>query len=99
MRQKTTILLITSIIIVGCNGNSTDKQFQPAQQVLTRFIGQRASEITFKTIYEDPENPGKMVFEVVAKNGKVEVSGNSGVAQCRGAYTYLKEACNVMICW
>ena len=99
MRQKATILLITAIIIVGCNGTKTDKQFQPAQQVLARFIGQRASEITFKTINEDPQNPGKMVFEVVAKNGKVEVSGNSGVAQCRGAYTYLKEACNVMICW
>jgi len=53
-----------------------------SQQVLARFIGQRASEITFKTIPDDPAFPNHMVYEIEAKDGKVTISGNSGVAQC-----------------
>lgn len=69
------------------------------QQVISQFIGGRASEITFKKIPDDPEHPGKMVFVIEAKDGNVAVSGNSAVAQLRGAYTYLKETCNSMITW
>lgn len=87
--------------IVGCNSENNKKdEIRPAaEQVLGRFINERASEIVFKIISDDPGNPGNMVYEVEAKNGKVTVSGNSVVAQCRGAYTYLKEACNSLVTW
>jgi alpha-N-acetylglucosaminidase len=99
MKQPAITLLTVFMLLLGCTVPKTNTQLQPAQKVLARVIGQRASEITFKTIPDDPQNPGKMVFEIVAKGGNVEVFGNSGVAQCRGAYTYLSETCNIMISW
>jgi alpha-N-acetylglucosaminidase len=39
------------------------------------------------------------VFEVNAARGKVTVKGSSTIAMTRGAYEYLKNACNVQYTW
>lgn len=46
-----------------------------------------------------PRTDGLDAFEVSASNGTVHVRGTSNVAICRGAYEYLKDACNVQVSW
>lgn len=68
-----------------------------ASDVLHRQLGARAAEFELRSISATAE--GHEVFELKASNGKVTISGSSGVAICRGAYTYLRESCHVMIAW
>lgn len=67
-----------------------------ARGVLTRLLGVRANE--FDLGWMAPVNE-HMVYRVEASNGKVSIQGSSGVAIARGAYTYLREACNAMVTW
>ncbi|WP_263356082.1 alpha-N-acetylglucosaminidase [Acidicapsa ligni] len=67
-----------------------------AEAVLLRQLGSRASEFHLHSI---PSEGGYEVYEIKATGGQVEVSGSSGVALCRGIYSYLRSACNAMITW
>jgi len=67
-----------------------------ARGVLERLIGERANEFVLK---EMPKEDGVDVFEVEASDGKVTVSGSSGVAISRGAYEYLRKACGCHVSW
>lgn len=67
-----------------------------ARDVLTRLLGERAGRFELQQI--SPED-GRMVYELSASGGTVSVKGSSGVALCRGVYTYLREACKSMVVW
>ena len=79
---------------------STDSQqpesFVPAKSVIRRLIGDRVNEIRFHHI---PAEDGLDSFEIVSKNGKLQIGGSSTVAICYGFNTYLKDACNSMVTW
>jgi alpha-N-acetylglucosaminidase len=67
-----------------------------AREVLSRQLGDRAAEFDLAWI---PAEDGREVYEIEAAGGKVKVAGSSGVAICRGAYSYLRESCQAMITW
>lgn len=67
-----------------------------ARDVLTRLLGARAGQFELQQI--SPAD-GRMVYELSASGGMVSVKGSSGVALCRGVYTYLREACTSMVVW
>lgn len=67
-----------------------------ARGVLERFIGPRAREIELGLIAPRECRP---TFEIEARAGRVTVRGSDGVALCRGAYTYLRDACGCMFSW
>ncbi len=69
---------------------------QAARGVLERTLGPQAA---FFDLREIPKEGGLDVFVVSAKDGKVSVAGSSGVAICRGAYEYLREACHALVVW
>ena len=67
-----------------------------ARDVLVRQLGGRAAEFDLAWI---PLADGREVYEIEASAGRVKISGSSGSALCRGAYSYLREACHAMITW
>jgi alpha-N-acetylglucosaminidase len=67
-----------------------------AEAVLKRQLGSRAAEFHLRSI---PPEQGREVYEIEASGGRVSISGSSGVALCRGAYSYLRSACGSMIAW
>lgn len=92
-------LIFLLLSVIGGYGQETMAKENLPNEVLSRFIGDRAYEMVFQKIPADSQHPEKMLFEIEANNGKVLVKGNTVVAQLRGAYTYLKETCNSMITW
>lgn len=89
---------IMAIILAIASLSSADPaQANAAKGVLQRLLGeQRAADFSLSMI---PKENGADVFEVSAKDRKVDIKGSSGVALCRGAYSYLKETCNVLYAW
>ena len=67
-----------------------------AEAVLRRQLGGRAAEFQLRSI---PSEQGREVYEIEARGGRVSIAGSSGVALCRGAYSYLRNACGSMIAW
>ena len=67
-----------------------------ARGVLTRLLGERADEFDLAWM---PPVDGRMAYRIEASGGKVSIHGSSGVALSRGAYAYLREACNAMVTW
>lgn len=67
-----------------------------ARAVLRRLLGARADQ--FELAWTAAVD-GRPVYEAKASNGSVSIQGSSGVAICRGAYMYLREACNAMVTW
>jgi alpha-N-acetylglucosaminidase len=67
-----------------------------ADAVLNRELGSRAAEFHLRSIPSEREHE---VYEVEAHGGRVFIAGSSGVALCRGAYSYLRSACSSMITW
>lgn len=67
-----------------------------AEAVLTRQLGKRAAEFHLRWI---PSEQGHEAYEIEASGGRVSIAGSSGVALCRGAYSYLRSACHSMITW
>ena len=67
-----------------------------AQAVLYRLLGGRAD--AFDLNWMAAEN-GHEVYAVSAAQGRVRIQGSSAVALCRGAYAYLRQACNAMVTW
>lgn len=67
-----------------------------ARGVLTRLLGKRAEEFDLHWM---PPVDGRPTYRVRASGGKVSIQGSSGVAISRGAYLYLRHACNAMVTW
>jgi alpha-N-acetylglucosaminidase len=89
--------LATAIVYGKDLGTSRrEKPVAAARAVLSRALGARASEFELTLM---PAKDGHQVYELSASEGRVHISGSSGVALCRGAYRYLREACNCMITW
>ena len=70
---------------------------EAARGVLDRQLGSRSRNFE---LYAMPRTDEHEVFEIAsAGTGTVRVGGSSGVALCRGVYTYLRESCGAMITW
>ena len=67
-----------------------------ARAVLLRQLGERAAEIELTWI---PSENGHEVYQIDATGGRLKVAGSSGVAICRGVYSYLRETRIAMITW
>ncbi len=93
--RHTAGLVITVWCALGASVVQAE-QTDAARDVLKRLIGERAAEFRFDLIAKDHERD---IFEIAAVDGHVTVRGSSGVAMCRGAYEYLKRACDVHISW
>lgn len=90
-------LVLTMLLLLSANtAFAAANPVHSAKDVLTRLIGKKASSFTLTAI---PKQGDLDVFAVSARNGRVYISGSSGVAICRGAYEYLKSACNCMVSW
>jgi alpha-N-acetylglucosaminidase len=64
--------------------------------VLLRQLGAHAADFDLRLI---PGVGDHEVYELVATNGRVTVSGSTGIAICRGVYSYLRQHCDAMITW
>lgn len=68
-----------------------------ARGVIERTIGRQAANFELTPL---PKRKDELdAFTVEARDGKVRVAGTSGVAICRGAYEYLRDACHVQVNW
>lgn len=76
--------------------NTPEKEVLAARQVLMRTIGMKSNAFQFEKIESDK---GLDVFEVIALGGKVQVKGSNTIAMTRGAYEYLRKACNIQYTW
>ncbi len=70
-------------------------QIDAARGVILRTIGSRANSIELR-LASDGKNDH---YEVNAAGGKLTISGNSGVALCRGFYQYIKNECHSSVSW
>ena len=66
-----------------------------AAAVLKRQLGPLAEAFELSLI---PSPDGHEVYELEATNGRVRIAGSSGVALCRGAYSYLRRS-GGMVTW
>jgi alpha-N-acetylglucosaminidase len=88
-------ILIISCFFTGCS--SSNKEIQPAYDVLVRALGQNNAS-RFELIL-DKKVSGNDAYTIEVKDNKVYITGNSPVALCSGAYRYLKSACNGIVSW
>lgn len=102
MRKTLSLLLILIILIpyyLSAQKNlpsTQEKDIMAARQVVMRLIGMKSEAFSFEKI---PSANGLDAFEVIARNGKVQVKGSSTIAMTRGAYEYLRQACNIQYTW
>jgi len=93
------IIVIGSAFLFGtCYAHGTEnKQNEKASyDLIKRILPAHYSCFKVKFI---PKNGDKDVFEIESKNGKIEISGNDGVAIASGLYYYLKNYANCQITW
>ncbi len=101
--KKTYLLLITLLATLpfislaqNKEKDNSEKEIMAARQVLMRTVGMKASSFQFEKI---PSENGHDVYEVIALGGKVQVKGSGTIAMTRGAYDYMRKACNVQYTW
>jgi alpha-N-acetylglucosaminidase len=95
MNGQATLVFVLCLITAATSVNASVAT-DSAGGVLQRLIGERASSFQFRDI---DAVDGEDVFEVDARDGRVNIAGSSGVAMCRGAYEYLRAACNASVSW
>jgi len=76
--------------------DDSEKEIMAAKQVLMRTVGMKSTSFLFEKI---PSENGLDVYEVIAVGGKVQVKGSGTIAMTRGAYDYMRKACNVQYTW
>ncbi|NYF77939.1 alpha-N-acetylglucosaminidase [Granulicella arctica] len=75
---------------------ASEAAVEACRGVLNRQLGNRAAEFDLHLL---PSVDGHEVYELSASDGRVTVSGSSGVSLCRGVYSYLRQQCHAMITW
>jgi alpha-N-acetylglucosaminidase len=94
------IMLLTALPFISSAQNkekeNTEREIMAAKQVLMRTVGMKSSSFQFEKI---PAQNGLDVYEVIALGGKVLVKGSGTIAMTRGAYDYMRKACNVQYTW
>jgi alpha-N-acetylglucosaminidase len=83
-------------LILSAQEPQSARASSSAKGVLTRLLGMRAEDIDLEWI---PAENLHEVFEISSSRGRLKVRGSSGVALCRGAYTYLRDECSSMVTW
>ncbi len=68
-----------------------------AKGVIERTFPKIASRVSFRVVDRAPA--GGDWYRATARNGRLEVSGTSGVALCRGTYDYVKAQLNGIVQW
>jgi len=97
VRYRLTLLFAVIAVLAASSALcAATSQEAAARGVLKRLIGARADDFVLKEISKEGHLD---VYEVEARDGKVYVSGSSGVTICRGAYQYLKDACHCIVSW
>ncbi len=69
---------------------------QAVKGVLERLIPQHENDFIIKY---NPDEKGNDEFEIEAKDGIVNVTGNSAIAITKGIYYYLRHAANCQVTW
>jgi alpha-N-acetylglucosaminidase len=92
------LVFLLPSLLMGQKNKQTDeeKDIMAARQVMMRVLGIKSNSFTFEKI---PSANGLDAFEVIALSGKVQVKGTSTIAMTRGAYEYLRNACNIQYTW
>jgi alpha-N-acetylglucosaminidase len=105
--NRRTVIALTGGLLARCalttklfseddGSSSPDTAIASARGVLGRLLGSRSDEIALAWAPPQQRNEG---YVISASRGRVHIKGSSGVALCRGAYAYLREACNAMVTW
>lgn len=90
-------MLAALLLLVTFSTSAQQSQPIPtAKATIQRLIGKRINQVTLKYI---PTTNQLDTFSYSAKGGKVTVSGNTGVAMCRGFYEYLKANNLAQVSW
>ena len=94
-------LLLFIILITACiynlYGQKPGKEENAAKNVLIRSIGEKKADLFSLQFLKDAASNDK--YTVKTGKGKIVVTGNSPIALSRGAYDYLRNACNSIISW
>ncbi len=92
------LLFGTAMNVVYANGLSSGSPdaTQSAQGLVHRLLPDHGDRFTFETIAADA---GHDVFEIEARDGKVTIGGNNGVAMAMGLNWYLKHYCRCHVSW
>ena len=93
--------LLFCILFASCAYNLSaqkiTKEEKAAKNVLTRIMGEKKANLFSLQYVKDESSNYK--YTVKTEKGKIAVTGNSPVALSRGAYDYLRNACNSIISW
>lgn len=87
------ILIVTVLVLMK---KTESPEAASARGVIERVLPEYADHFKLKIIEKDGEND---LFEIEAKNNKIQISGTSGVAICSGFNYYLKHVCNATWNW
>lgn len=84
------------MVAKGAEPSPTESAAASARAVIARLVGARADDFELELEPSSDRNP---TCAISALRGRVRITGNSPVALCRGAYTYLRQSCNAMVTW
>ena len=84
------LTIICGLIMVACTAN-------PAEQLATRILGDKASQISFATFREGKDSLGH--FRLEQKGKKVLITGDCPVSQAVGLNYYMKNYLGVEYPW
>ena len=65
-----------------------------ARELLQRLLPDHVESFVFETI---PQEKGKDVFEVMSRDGRIVLRGNTGVAMASALNHYLNHFCNASV--
>ena len=90
-------LFLSLIIIPFITSCAENDKTQPVGEVLIRLAGrENADRFRFHLV---KENSGIGTYSVKIEDGRIDITGNTPVALCRGAYDYLFNACGSIVSW
>ncbi len=89
---------MTLIVLSGAclYTEAADGVHKAVRGLVERLVPERADCFVFETIEQDG---GSDVFEIEARNGKVTIRGNNGVARAAGVNWYLNHYCGAQVSW
>ena len=89
------LFVLGMLLSIGCYAQQGDIE-QAAFDVLVRTIGKtEASRFEFKYTQAKVLDS----YSIKVENNKVNITGSSATAMCRGAYDYMRNSCQSIISW